>query len=120
MVTKARVLIVDDEPEIGKIYSLNLRIAGYDALSTSSGAEAIDLVRTRKFDIIFLDVMMPDIAGLEVLEKIRAFSQIPIILFTPRRDIFEIAQLSGANDYISKPFTNEQLIDKINAVLGTI
>lgn len=116
--TERRVLIVDDEPEIGKIYSLNLGLAGYDAMSTTSGVDAIELVRTQKFDIMLLDVMMPDVTGLEVLYKVRAFSQIPIILFTPRADIFEVAQGAGANDYIAKPFDSSQLVDKIKAVLA--
>ena len=114
---KPRVLLVDDEPDIGKIYSLNLNIAGYDATSTTSGAEAIELIRTQKFDVIFLDVMMPGVTGLDVIDKVRTFSQIRIIVFTSNADIFEVAKRAGANDYISKPFVSSQLIDKIKAVL---
>ena len=115
---KPRVLLVDDEPEIGKICSLNLKLAGYDPTTTTSGAKAIEFVRTQKFDIMLLDVMMPNVTGLDVLDKVRTFSQIPIIVFTSNADIFEVAQRAGANDYIPKPFVPSQLIEKIKAVLG--
>ena len=115
---KSRVLLVDDDPDIGRIFGLNLNLAGYDATSTTRGAAAIELVRTQRFDIMLLDVMMPDVTGLDVLYEVITFSQIPIILFTSSRDIFEVAQRSGANDYISKPFIPSQLIEKIKAVLG--
>jgi two-component system KDP operon response regulator KdpE len=118
--TKKRILIVDDEPQIGKIFGLKLKLAGYDVLTTTGGAEAIELVRTQKLDIMLLDVLMPEITGLDVLEKVREFSPIPIILLTARPDIFEMAKRIGANDYISKPINPDHLIEKIQAVLGKI
>jgi DNA-binding response OmpR family regulator len=116
--TKKNVLIVDDEPQIGKIFGLKLKLSGYDVATTTSGIEAIELVRTKKFDAMLLDVVMPEVSGLDVLERIRTFSQIPIILFTARPDVFEIAKSIGANDYISKPLNPDHLIEKIKAVLG--
>ena len=118
MVTKKSVLIVDDEPQIGKIFGLKLRLAGYNVASTTSGAEAIELARTQKFDVMLLDVLMSDVTGLDVLSKVRTFSQIPVILFTARADIFEIAKRFGANDYISKPLNPDRLVEKIRSVLG--
>jgi len=115
---KRHVLIVDDEPDIGKLSGLNLRTAGYDTTLTTSGGEAIELVRTEKFDAMLLDVMMPDVTGMEVIEKVRAFSQVPIIIFTGSLDIFEFAKSTGANDYISKPFKSDHLIQKVKSVLG--
>jgi two-component system response regulator VicR len=118
MDTKKRVLIVDDEPQIGKIFSIKIKLAGFDVDSTTSGAEAIELVRSQKFDLMLLDVLMPDITGMDVLEKVREFSQIPIIIFTARHDIFDIARRFGANDFISKPLNPDHLIQKIKAALG--
>lgn len=112
------MLIVDDEPQIGKICCLKLKLAGYDAVSTTSGAEAIELVRTQKFDVMLLDIVMPDVTGMDVLDRVRAFSQIPIILFTARIDIFEMAKRYGANDYISKPLNPDILVAKIKKALG--
>jgi DNA-binding response OmpR family regulator len=112
-----RILIVDDEPQIGKIFGLKLKLSGYDVISTTSGAEAIELVRQQHFDLVLLDVLMPDVTGMDVLDAIRQFSTIPIIIFTARVDIFEIARRFGANDYISKPLNPDHLITKIKAVL---
>ncbi len=116
--TKKRILIVDDEPQIGKIFGLKLRLSGYDVISTTSGAEAVELVRTQKFDVMLLDILMPDVTGLDVLDRVRTFSQIPTIIFTARRDIFEIAKSIGANDFILKPLNPDHLVEKIRAVLG--
>jgi DNA-binding response OmpR family regulator len=117
MNTQKRVLIVDDEPQIGKIFGLKLKLAGYDVVSTTSGAEAIELVRTQKFDLMLLDILMPDVTGMDVLDSVRVFSNIPIIIFTAKPDIFEIAKRFGANDYISKPLNPDHLLEKIKAVI---
>jgi CheY-like chemotaxis protein len=115
-----RVLIVDDEPQIGKIFGLKLRLTGYEVVTTTSGKEAIELVQKQNFDVMLLDVLMPDVTGLDVLDAVRGFSQIPVILFTARTDIFEIAKRIGANDYISKPINPDLLVEKIEGVLGEI
>ena len=116
--TKKRVLIVDDEPGVGKILGINLKLSGYDSISTTSGAEAIDLVRTEKLDVVLLDVLMPDVTGLEVLDTIRTFSQVPIIIFTGRPEIAREVLKMGANDCIGKPFNLVLLADKIKLVLS--
>jgi DNA-binding response OmpR family regulator len=115
---KRRVLIVDDQPQIGRVFGLKLKYAGYDVVTTTSGAEAIELVRKQSFDVMLLDVLMPDLSGMDVLVEVRTFSQIPIILFTGRVDIFETAKSFGANDYVSKPLDPDYLVEKIEAVLA--
>ena len=120
MSLKKHILIVDDEPQIGIIFGLKLKLAGYEVVTTCSGAEAIELVRKQDFDVVLLDVLMPDVTGMDVLESVRGFSQIPVILFTARPDLFEIAKRIGANDYISKPINPDLLIAKIENVLGEI
>lgn len=116
--TKKRVLIVDDEPQIGKIIGLKLKLAGYDVASTTSGTEAIDLIRTQKFDVMLLDILMPEVNGFDVLDKVRTFSQIPVIVFTARQDIFEMAKSLGADDFISKSLNPDYLLEKIGSVLS--
>jgi DNA-binding response OmpR family regulator len=113
-----RVLLVDDEPQIGKIFGLKLTHTGYDVVSTTSGADAIELVQTQKFDVMLLDVLMPDATGMDVIDSVRVFSMIPIIIFTASPDIFEIAKRFGANDYLSKPINPDLLVEKIKEVLG--
>jgi len=117
--TRKRVLVVDDEPRIGKVLRIKLGLSGYDVITTTRGAEAIEVVRTREPDIMLLDILVPDINGMDVLERIRAFSQVPVIVFTGRTDIVQQALKLGANDCITKPFNPDLLVDKIRLVLST-
>jgi two-component system response regulator MtrA len=119
MKTKKRVLVVDDEPGIGKVLSIRLGLSGYDVITTTSGAEAVDVVRTEEPDIVLLDVLMPGVTGLDALERVRAFSQVPVIMFTGRPDIAQFALNLGANDWIGKPFNPDLLEEKIRLVLST-
>jgi DNA-binding response OmpR family regulator len=114
---KKRVLVVDDEPGIGNILRIKLRLHGYDVMTTTSGADAIEIIRTGQPDIVLLDILMPNVSGMDVLEQVRKFSAVPIIVFTARREIVESALQCGANDSISKPFDPDQVVDKIGAVL---
>jgi len=109
--TRKRILIVDDEPGIGKVLRINFKLSGYDAISTTSGAEAIELIRTGKLDVVLLDVLMPDVTGLEVLDRVREFSQVPIIIFTGNPEIAREVLKMGANDYIGKPLNLVLLAD---------
>lgn len=119
METRKRVLVVDDEPGIGNVLRIKLGLHGYEVITTTSGAEAIELIRTQPPDVVLCDVLMPDITGMDVIERVRTFSQVPIIVFTGRPDIAEFAQKLGANDYIAKPFNPDLLVDKIKLVLST-
>lgn len=112
------MLIVDDEPQIGKIFGLNLKLAGYDVVTTTCGAEAVELARTQPFDVILLDLVMPGLTGMEVLDRVRAFSRVPVIIFTARADIFEKVRRFGADDYIAKPLDLNRLIEKIKNLTG--
>jgi DNA-binding response OmpR family regulator len=118
MDAKKRVLVVDDEPGIGNVLRIKLGLVGFDVITTTSGAEAIDLVRTQEPDIMLLDILMPDVTGMDVLDRVRAFSQVPIIVFTGRPDIAQFARKIGANDYIAKPFDPDLLVQKIGAILN--
>lgn len=104
---------------IGNFLRIQLSLAGYDVTTTTSGAEAIEIVRTKEPDIMLLDVLMPDVTSMEVLEQVRAFSKVPIIVFTGRPEIFEFVRKLGASDYIAKPFNPDLLVEKISLVLGT-
>lgn len=116
---KKRVLIVDDEPTICQIVSLKLTISGFDTITTTSGAEAIGLVQKENPDVILLDILMPDVTGFEVLDRLRAFSSTPIVVFTARPDLAQEAVRHGANDCIAKPFNPDKLVEKIRMILNT-
>jgi DNA-binding response OmpR family regulator len=112
------VLVVDDEPRIGKMLGIKLRLSGYDVITTTSGAEAIDLVRTQEPDIMLLDILIPDVTGTDVLRQVRTFSQVPIIAFTARPEIAQSALKLGANDYVAKPFDVDEMVRRIEILLG--
>ncbi len=118
MDARTRILVVDDEPGIGNVLRIKLRLSGYDVITTTSGAEAIEIIRTQKLDIVLLDILMPDVTGMDVLDRVRKFSQVPIVVFTARRDIADFAMKIGANDSIAKPFDPDYLVTKIESVLS--
>jgi len=117
--TKKRVLVVDDEPGILRVLSIQLRLHGFEVISATEGSEAIELVKMQNPDIVLLDIIMPHMSGLEVLSKVRTFSQVPIIAFSANSQMAENAMQMGANDHVSKPFIPSQLVEKIKLVLGT-
>lgn len=116
------ILIVDDETEIRDLISYNLRKNDFDILEASNGKEALDKVSKNNIDLILLDVMMPEMDGIEVCEKLRkdpANDHITICFLTARgEDYSQIAGLdAGADDYIAKPVKPRVLISRINALL---
>jgi DNA-binding response OmpR family regulator len=116
---KRRVLVVDDEPGIVKVLGIKLKLHGYEVIGTTSGAEAVELARQREPDVMLLDILMPGMSGMEVLERVRTFSQVPVIVFTARPDVLQIAMNMGAADFIAKPFDPDQMVEKIRCLLGS-
>jgi DNA-binding response OmpR family regulator len=115
---RKRVLVVDDEPGIVNILRIKLKLHGYEVLITTRGIEAVELARIQNPDIMLLDIIMPDITGFEVLERVRTFSTVPVIVFTARREMAEKALKSGAAAFMAKPFNPDQIIQKIESVLN--
>jgi DNA-binding response OmpR family regulator len=114
---KKCVLVVDDEPGILRFISTSLKLAGYDVITNTNGEEALHIAQSQKPDILLLDILMHPLTGFDVLERLRTFSQIPVIVFTARKEIVDMALKEGANDYIAKPFIPDDLIKKIKEVL---
>lgn len=119
---RTRVLVVDDEPDLLELVHYNLTKAGYDVACVTSGAEALSHVRLHTPDLIVLDVLLPDIDGLEVCKALRRNPQtetIPIVMLTARSEDADIvAGLElGADDYLTKPFSPRVLLARIKAVL---
>ena len=112
-----RVLVVDDEAAILRFVSAGLEISGYVPRSTTDGEEALDIAKSGKADIMLLDIFMAPMTGFDVLMQLREFSDIPVIVFTARDDIGEIAITTGADDYLGKPFKPAELAEKIEKVL---
>jgi DNA-binding response OmpR family regulator len=117
MLTGKRVLVVDDEPGILRFTSAGLALAGCEVATTTSGEEALRLVKANEPDVVILDVLMVPMTGFDVLDRLRTFSQVPVIVFTARSFIAEQALKLGANGHIAKPFRPEELVKKIKEVL---
>jgi two-component system KDP operon response regulator KdpE len=118
MVRKFSVLVVDDEERILNFIRPKLRAAGYDVLTATSGAAALEQLQVEQLDLVVLDLIMPRMDGLEVLKRMRAFSAVPVIILSARdADIDKIKGLElGADDYLVKPFNPDELVARIEAV----
>ena len=114
-----RILLVEDEKNIARFIELELRHEGFDVVHHISGREGLEAARSLDFDVVLLDVMLPELNGIEVCRRIRSFSQIPILLITARDAVMDrVAGLdAGADDYIVKPFAIEELLARIRSVL---
>ena len=123
MDTKKTIMVVDDNPDIITIVKTILEGRGFTVFSASSGPELLSLLPTQKCDLIILDIMMPEMDGLEVLTRLKGkieTSTIPVILLTAKvqyEDVLGGYKL-GADYYITKPFTSTQLVNGINLLLG--
>ena len=115
-----RILIVEDDKRISRMLELELVFEGYVAGTAFTGAEALTRFREAEWDLILLDWMLPELTGLEVLERIRSGnSDVPVILLTAKHEVKDkVAALDlGANDYVTKPFEIEELLARIRAAL---
>ena len=114
-----RILVVDDEKLLVKGIKFNLENEGYQVDCAYDGAAAVELARTENFDLIILDLMMPEVDGLEACMRIREFSNVPIIMLTARSEDTDkiIGFECGADDYITKPFNILEVKARIRAML---
>lgn len=115
----ARVLIVDDEPEIHRVLRPALKACGYQTLEARTGCDALELIKSAAPDIVILDLGLPDADGQDVLRKARVFSSIPIVILSARdREAEKILAFdSGADDYVEKPFAIGELMARLRAAL---
>jgi DNA-binding response OmpR family regulator len=115
----ARILLVDDEQAIQTLLTYPLRKDGYEVIAAHDGREALDRFGEGKFDLVVLDIMMPKLDGIEVCRRLRARSQVPIIMLTAKDDeIDKVLGLEmGADDYITKPFSVREFRSRVRAAL---
>jgi DNA-binding response OmpR family regulator len=118
MAKRFRVLLVDDEERILNFLKTRLKTSGYEVITASTGAEALEEVRAQEPDLVVLDLIMPKMDGFETLKELRYFSSIPVIVLSARdADAHKIKGLEmGADDYLTKPFNPDELIARIEAV----
>ena len=119
---KTRILIVDDEPDVVELVEFNLRKAGYDVLTADDGTKALQRVRQDRPALVILDVMLPELDGLEVCKLLRrdpATAAIPILLLTARAaEVDRVVGLElGAQDYLTKPFSPRELVLRVKNLI---
>ncbi len=118
-----RILIVDDMVVNRRVLDNHLTLAGYDIVEASNGKEALKLIETENFDLVLLDIMMPNMSGYEVCEKIREqylTSELPVVLLTAKNRVNDLVMgfNVGANDYLTKPFSKNELLSRIKTHLN--
>ncbi|MBI5953268.1 MAG: response regulator transcription factor [Chloroflexi bacterium] len=115
----SRILVVDDEPSVTDLLAYNLRKALYDVQVAADGRAALRLARESQPDLILLDLMIPEVDGLDVCRELRKTSDVPIIMITARgEELDRVLGLEiGADDYVTKPFSVRELMARIKAVL---
>ena len=116
---ETRILIVEDEEKIARFVELELEHEGYVVEKASNGREGLDMAQNEEFSLMLLDVMLPELNGLEVLRRLRRTSNLPVIMLTARDAVMDkVSGLdSGADDYITKPFAIEELLARIRTAL---
>lgn len=114
-----KILIVEDEENIARFVELELGYEGYETEKCYDGREGLAMIKERTYDLVLLDIMLPGLNGMEILRRMRQFTDTPVIMLTARDAVFDkVAGLDGgADDYITKPFAIEELLARIRAVL---
>ena len=115
----ARILIVEDEEKIARFVTLELEHEGYQVEHAADGRTAVDLALERNYDLILLDVLLPQLNGMEVLRRVRKHKDVPVIMVTARDAVMDkVAGLdAGADDYLTKPFDKAELLARLQAVV---
>ena len=115
----SKILIVDDEPDIIQLIERYAKRDGYETRSASDGSEAIEICRNEDFDMIVMDVMMPDIDGFTACKKIHEFKDIPVLMLSARGTEYDklFGFEVGVDDYVTKPFSPKELMARVNVIV---
>ena len=119
MTKGTKILVVDDEKLYRHLLEINLGTEGYEVITATNGEECLDLVSKKHPDLVILDVMMPKLDGFSTLERIRQFSEVPVIMLTGKNEERDRVKGldAGADDYVAKPFSATELIARVRSVL---
>ncbi|MFF5990138.1 response regulator [Prauserella flavalba] len=115
----SKVLVVDDDPQIARALRINLSARGYEVVTAHDGTAALKAVAETRPDVVVLDLGLPDLDGVEVIEGLRGWTQVPIIVLSARDDSTDKVQAldAGADDYVTKPFGMDELLARLRAAV---
>jgi two-component system, OmpR family, KDP operon response regulator KdpE len=115
----ARVLVVDDEPQILRALRINLRVRGYEVDTAANGTQALEMAARHPPDLVILDLGLPDLDGVDVIGGLRGWSTAPIIVLSGRTESTDkvVALDAGADDYVTKPFGMDELLARLRAAI---
>jgi two-component system KDP operon response regulator KdpE len=119
LANKRLILVVDDQPRVLRFIEIDLKLRGFEVITTTSGEEAIQLAKSIKPDIMLLDIVMQGMDGFEVLRQLRAFSQLPVIAISASHASRDEAINEGADDFMTKPFRPDDMVKRISVLIGS-
>ena len=117
--SQIRILAVDDEPDLRSLLRILLKSKGYEVLEAASGQEAVELLRSEpRIDLVIMDIMMPGLNGVQACAEIRKFSTVPMLFLTAKSQLSDKAEAyaSGGDDYLAKPFSQNELMMKVESL----
>lgn len=111
-----KIIVIDDDTAVTDLLAVILRTHGFDVRVTNNSTDGMNLIRDEKFDLVIIDLMMPEMDGWEICKEVRSFSQVPIIVLSALNDPSMVASVldAGADDYLTKPTPSRILIAHIN------
>ena len=114
-----RVLVIDDEPQILRALRINLRVRQYEVHTAASGTEALEVAGRHPPDLVILDLGLPDLEGVEVIQGLRGWTSAPIVVLSGRADSADKVEAldAGADDYVTKPFSMDELLARMRAAV---
>lgn len=116
---KTTILVVDDEKEIRELIEIYLRNEGYDVITAADGLQALEIAKSSKIQLIILDIMLPNIDGIQICKRVREYLDVPIIMLSAKREDNDkiLGIITGADDYVTKPFNPLELVVRVKAQL---
>ena len=117
--SKVRILVVDDEPQIVRALRINLNVRGYDVATAATGAEALRVAANFHPELVLLDLGLPDMDGLDVIGGLRGWTDVPVVVLSARTDSADTVDAldAGADDFVTKPFGMDELLARLRAAL---